>query len=172
MTSWRPEFSFESLYFITTSTYHHIRVLKDNVTKQILLDSFDCLRRKGHFLLFSFVVMPTHIHFISKIQKPFTLGDFMRDLKSLTANRIKRYLMSINNNKYPGIGKIWEDNYNAKEIYTTPFLIQKLDYIHQNPCKSPWNLADRPEIYPWSSARFYLTNQPCIIPIDNLWDYL
>ena len=172
MTSWRPVFTHDSLYFITTSTHHHRKVLLDNVSKQIILDHFDCLRRKSRFLLFSFVLMPTHIHFISKFPKPLTLGDFMRNFKSLTANRIRRYLISTQNTKYAESRKVWEDDYNAKEIYTTPFLIQKFEYIHQNPCKSPWSLVENPENYPWSSARFYLTNQPCIIPIDDLRKYL
>ena len=171
MTSWRPDFSPESLYFITTSTYNHKEIFSDTVTKQILLDHFDCLRRNSNFFLYSFVLMPTHIHFISKFENPLSLGDFMRNFKSLSANRIRRFLRATQSNGFDQRGKVWEDDYNAKEIFTHPFLLQKFEYIHQNPCKSPWILVENPENYPWSSARFYLSDQPCIIPIDDLREY-
>jgi putative transposase len=34
---------------------------------------------------------------------------------------------------------------------------QKLTYIHNNPLHERWNLAEKPELYPWSSANFYET---------------
>lgn len=172
MKSWRPEFSSESLYFITTSTHFHSKVFSDDVAKQIVLNQFDCYRRKSKFILFSFVLMPTHIHFISKFSKSLSMGEFMRNFKSLTSNRISRYLKATKSRLNINNGKIWEDDYIAKEIFTTQFLMQKLEYIHQNPCKPPWGLAENPEEYPWSSARFYSTDQPCIIPIDDLREYL
>ena len=36
---------------------------------------------------------------------------------------------------------------------------QKLKYVHNNPLHERWNLADRPESYFWSSAKFYETGQ-------------
>ncbi|WP_255478614.1 hypothetical protein [Rufibacter sp. XAAS-G3-1] len=36
---------------------------------------------------------------------------------------------------------------------------QKLDYIHQNPAQEKWKLAELPEDYYYSSARFYLENK-------------
>ena len=171
MRSWRPVFSSESLYFITTSTDFHSKSFSDNAIKQIILNQFDCFRRKSKFKLFSFVIMPTHIHFISKFSKSLSMSDFMRNFKSLSSNRIGRYLKTIKSRLIINNEKIWEDDYLAKEIYTIAFLMQKLEYIHQNPCKEPWVLADNPEDYPWSSARFYLTNQTCIIPIDDLRNY-
>ena len=34
---------------------------------------------------------------------------------------------------------------------------QKLEYVHSNPLQEQWNLADKPEDYKWSSAKFYET---------------
>ena len=31
----------------------------------------------------------------------------------------------------------------------------KIDYIHDNPLQEHWNLAELPELYPYSSAAFY-----------------
>jgi len=171
MTSWKPYFSPELLYFVTTSFHSHKDYLNNNATKQIILDIFDCYRRQGQIMLYSFVLMPTHIHFISRIQGTSSLADFMRNFKSLSSSRIRRYFQAIQYNKIWNRRKIWEEGYVAKEIYSLPFLEQKVNYIHENPCKLPWKFVDLPEDYPWSSAIFYLTNEPCIIPIDDFRDY-
>jgi hypothetical protein len=47
-----------------------------------------------------------------------------------------------------------------------------MNYIHNNPCQPHWNLSETAEGYLWSSARFYLTSEPCIIPIDDVREYL
>jgi len=36
------------------------------------------------------------------------------------------------------------------------FTNQKLDYIHDNPCKGKWNLSENPVGYLHSSAIFYI----------------
>ena len=51
--------------------------------------------------------------------------------------------------------KVWEDGYFAENIFSPEFLTQKLDYVHNNPLQDHWRLAETPEDYPWSSARFY-----------------
>ncbi len=43
--------------------------------------------------------------------------------------------------------------------YSVAVTEQKLDYIHQNPAQEKWKLAELPEDYYYSSARFYLENK-------------
>ena len=38
-------------------------------------------------------------------------------------------------------------------------MIQKMEYIHNNPCRKKWILADAPEEYQYSSASFYLNDK-------------
>jgi hypothetical protein len=63
--------------------------------------------------------------------------------------------------------KLWEEGYNAKDVFTPEFLREKMTYIHDNPCQPHWNLTEHPEDHAWSSARFYLLEEPTIIPVDN-----
>lgn len=67
-----------------------------------------------------------------------------------------------------GSGKAWEDGYNAKDIFSPEFLLQKMTYMHNNPCQPRWHLAESPEDYIWSSARFYLLRESAIIPLDSV----
>ncbi|MBS1525632.1 MAG: hypothetical protein JST19_08280 [Bacteroidetes bacterium] len=41
------------------------------------------------------------------------------------------------------------------DLWNLPVFTQKLDYIHNNPLQERWRLADLPENYKYSSARFY-----------------
>ncbi len=40
-------------------------------------------------------------------------------------------------------------------LYTTNMLLQKLNYIHNNPLQKHWKLSATPEEYLYSSAKFY-----------------
>ena len=105
----------------------------------------------------------------------------MRDFKRHTARQIIRQLLVENNqnvldvfrkagNEKSQEFKVWEDGYDARDIFSIEFLEQKMNYIHYNPCQPQWKLVDNPEEYPWSSARFYIVDNPAIIPIDDVRD--
>jgi len=57
-----------------------------------------------------------------------------------------------NNNKIKYF-KVWQDGNDAKEIHTTAFLDEKMNYIHYNPVRL--ELVASPEEYLYSSARDY-----------------
>ena len=52
---------------------------------------------------------------------------------------------------------VFEESFDAKAIFNRSFLKQKTDYIHANPVKGKWNLADNFTEYEHSSASFYET---------------
>ena len=51
--------------------------------------------------------------------------------------------------------RFWERNPLSVDLWDKNVLIQKLIYIHNNPLSHPWNLANYPEEYKYSSALFY-----------------
>jgi hypothetical protein len=58
--------------------------------------------------------------------------------------------------------KVFKDSFDAKEIHSEKFLLQKLNYIHHNPVSGKWNLAEDFTSYEHSSAAFYE---------DGRWEY-
>ena len=179
----RPNFDPDHLYFITTTARNHIHLFKRETIIRILLDSLHYLRTSGRLQLFIFVVMPNHIHLIGKFSKDHTLANMMRDFKRHTARQIIRQLQAENNTEILDAlqrlnkdsrqdFKIWEDRYDARDVFSIKFLEQKMDYIHHNPCQPHWNLATLPEEYPWSSAGFYIAGKPSVIPLDDVRDIL
>lgn len=55
--------------------------------------------------------------------------------------------------------KVFETSFDWKWCNSDKLLEQKLSYIHSNPCKGKWNLADSPVDYLHSSAKYYLTGE-------------
>jgi putative transposase len=179
MANWRPDFDPDNLYFVTTTAVQHHALFDRDVMKRIVLDSLDCMRLRGRFQLFSFVIMPNHLHIIIKCTAEDPLANAIRDLKKHAADRLIRHFRSERNDsvlrflasagprhskqKY----KVWEDGYDARDIFSPDFLRQKMTYVHNNPCQPHWDLVERPEDYIWSSARLYLLEEPSIIPLDN-----
>ena len=51
--------------------------------------------------------------------------------------------------------EVWQDSFDIKKCITEKFILQKLNYIHWNPCTERWKLADHPYNYIHSSASFY-----------------
>lgn len=63
--------------------------------------------------------------------------------------------------------EVWEDTFDWKQCRTEKFIIQKLRYIHENPCTEHWQLADRPEHYAHSSATFYHNCRQGVYPVRD-----
>ena len=176
-----PNFNPDYLYFVTTTAEQHVHIFKRESIIRIILDSLHFLRTNKRIELFAFVIMPNHIHFISRFGKDHMLSDVMRDFKRHTARQIIRQLMTEENKEELGLlqnlnqdnrqeYKVWEDGYDARDVFSQEFLSQKMEYIHYNPCRPKWNLANTPEEYPWSSARFYVLDKPAVIPVDDVRD--
>jgi hypothetical protein len=112
--------------------------------------------------------MPNHIHLIWKISKGYSRTEVQAAFFSFTGHEFKKYLKKNNSsvleqhyvNDADRIYQFWERDSLAKECFTEKFLMQKLEYIHKNPCAPHWNLATIPGDYKWSSASFYLLNDP------------
>jgi hypothetical protein len=63
--------------------------------------------------------------------------------------------------------EIWKDSFDVKECRTEKFVLQKLLYIHNNPCSGKWKLAESPELYLHSSALFYLSGKHSSYPVKD-----
>ena len=63
--------------------------------------------------------------------------------------------------------EVWEDSFDWKECRTNEYMRQKLDYMHENPCKGKKNLALAPVDYKHSSAKYYITGEQGIYKVFN-----
>ena len=176
----RPVLDATNLYFITTTAVQRVNLFHRDVIKRIIADSLNYIRVQHWIKLHAFVIMPNHIHIIVRFLEGYTLSDVMREFKKYTARQIIRQYQAENNqpalafleqtaNHVPDQRyKVWEDGYDARNVFSPEFLGQKLEYIHNNPCQPHWELVEHPEEYPWSSAKHYLLDKPAIIAVDDV----
>lgn len=111
--------------------------------------------------------MSNHLHLIASAGDEGNLSDILRDFKKFTSKAIietikeipesrREWLLNLfwyagKNNKKIKNFKVWQDGNDAKEIHTTAFLEEKMDYIHYNPVRA--EIVAHPEEYLNSSAR-------------------
>jgi REP element-mobilizing transposase RayT len=151
--------------FLTATIFNWNHLLKDDIYKQIVVDSFQWLAKEKRCIINAFVIMPNHFHLIWKISDGSERKDVQGALFSFTAHQFKKELKKSNAelledhfvNKTDRNFQFWEREPMIKECWTENFFRQKLNYTHFNPCQPHWNLADLPENYKYSSAKFYET---------------
>jgi putative transposase len=172
------------LYFITTSAVQRAHVFRRDVIKRILVDSLNTGRILGQYQLFAFVIMPNHVHIIVRCLGSYAPSDLVREFKKATSNLIISHYEAEHNRKTlaflaasvkPGQNQehaVWEDEYQAKDIFSPDFLREKMEYIHNNPLQPHWRLAELAEDYVWSSARFYLAGGRALIPLSDARELL
>ena len=179
MTQWRPDFQPDHLYFVTTTAIQHHHLFQRDVVKRLVVDTLDCMRLRQRFHLYAFVVMPNHVHMVIQCRAEDPPPGVLRDFKKHVADRlIRQYQVEGNRDALALLAsavtrpdrqqhKVWEDSYQATDLFSPGVLRQKMTYLHNNPCQPHWQLVEFPEDYPWSSARFYILEQPAIIPLHN-----
>lgn len=113
--------------------------------------------------------MSNHLHLIASAKEEDHLSDILRDFKKFTSkaliNAIKEtpesrrdWMLNLfwyvgKDDKKIKYFKVWQEGNDAKEIHSTDFLDEKMNYIHNNPVRA--ELVANPEEYLYSSARDY-----------------
>ncbi|HAA11990.1 MAG TPA: transposase [Cytophagales bacterium] len=159
----------EGLYFITWTVVGWVDLFIRNEYRDCLLESFRyCVREKG-LRLHAYVIMTSHLHAIVSSEEGHDLVATMRDMKKFTSKKLVGLIQETPESRRVWLlhkfcfeaerterGQdyiLWQQGYHAKQIETTHFLHQKLDYIHENPVAA--GFVSRPEDYLYSSARNY-----------------
>jgi putative transposase len=149
--------------FFTATILEWKLLLKPDKYKNILIESLKFLVVNKRVVVYGFVIMPNHIHLIWQVQAGYKKADVQRDFLKYTAQQIKfdlqknhpqvleKFSVKVKDRSY----KFWEHRPLSVDLWSEKVFEQKLDYIHQNPTKEKWKLAENPEGYFYSSARFY-----------------
>ena len=139
--------------------------------KDIVVSSLRWLDQNKKAYTHGFVIMPNHIHilwsYLDEEYDPeaallsFTGHAFKKELKAHAPEILKEYQSVQADRDY----QFWERRSKTIETKSRDIVIQKLNYIHNNPLQEKWKLAELPEDYRYSSARFYMQ-------MDNEFDFL
>jgi putative transposase len=158
-----------SLYFVTFAVVYWIDVFTRSEYKDTLLDAFRTCQEKKGLEIYSYCIMPNHVHMIiGSNQEP--LPAIMRDLKGFSSKQLikqiqshpgesrKEWMLDLmakageknsNNTKF----QFWLQHNKPIELNNNAIMDQKLAYIHNNPVVA--GFTDREEAWLYSSARDY-----------------
>ena len=172
---------YDGLYFITFTCSSWLKLFEMTKGYDIVYKWFDYLKGKGHFIT-GYVIMPNHIHALLAFcntqgqsinsiignGKRFMAYEIVKSLKEQGQMELLEQLASLVNDTDKRRGKlheVFEPSFDWKECTSDKFIEQKLNYIHENPCRGEWNLADQPQDYLHSSARYYISGRHSIYEI-------
>ena len=148
----------QQLHFITFSCYRRQPCLTTDRAKRMFEEALERARRKYGLLVFVYVVMPEHVHLL--VSEP------QRDLLSTAMQAIKQ---SVARRMIAGREHFWQARYYDFNICSQLKINEKLRYMHRNPVKR--GLVERPEDWPWSSFRHYLTGEIGAVEIESEWTW-
>ncbi|MBA3828810.1 MAG: transposase [Taibaiella sp.] len=149
--------------FFTATILEWKHALAEAEGKQIITDSLSFLVNDGRAYVNAFVIMDNHIHLIWHIREPhnrevvqrdflrYTASEIIKRIRQLAPERLNEYRVNAADRKY----QIWERNALSIALWSEEVLLQKINYLHQNPVRK--GFCERPEDYKYSSAGYYLT---------------
>ena len=157
--------------FFTATILNWKHLLKPDKYKNIIIGSLAHLVKEKRIVVFSFVIMSSHIHRIwrlmhdnvqSEVQQSFmkfTAQMIIKDLRNNHPQVLEHFFVGARDRKY----QVWERNPLSIELRSEKVFLQKLLYIHDNPVKA--GLSITAEDYLYSSASLYVTGA-------SVWDFL
>jgi len=172
----------DGVFFITITCHQWLPLIEMTNGYDIVYNWFDHLKSKGHYIN-GYVIMPNHLHALIAFRntgqsintivgngKRFMAYEIIKRLERQNESELLHRLnLSVEakdrerNKKH----EIWEDSFDWKECRTHKFMKQKLDYMHDNPCRGKWNLVSDVTEYAHSSAKFYLCGEQGVYPVTS-----
>jgi REP element-mobilizing transposase RayT len=139
---------------------------------------FDYLKQAGHHIA-GYVIMPSHVHaLIAFSESRIPINTIVANGKRFMAYELVKRLAQQDKkevleqmrewvNKTDRLKnqqhEVFEPSFDRKECFNLKFMEQKVNYMHQNPCKA--GMVSLPEAYIHSSARYYYTGTQGVYPV-------
>lgn len=166
--------------FLTFSCFQRQPFLKSERSCGWFLDALERSRQAHGFDLWSFVIMPEHVHLlINPGIAPIRMADVLYTVKKSVTQRALLYVrehaptfLQRMEDRRPRGGssyRFWQRGGGYDEnLYTPAKIWSKIDYIHANPVRR--GLCDRPREWRWSSAAAFESRgtEPIRVDFDSL----
>ncbi len=170
----------QKLYFYTATMLHWKPLLQNDDYKDIIIESLRNLIERKKLKVYSYVIMPNHIHLIWELLEmngkemphasfmKYTSHQFQKHLKEKSPTLLNEFIVNRTSRQY----QYWQRDSLPILLYTPSVIMQKLDYIHNNPLQRKWQLASIPEEYPYSSAAYYSNGQDPFGIVSHIGEWL
>lgn len=167
------------VHYVTSVTNDRLPVFQTAKLKDVMCGALDEARTSASLLLFAYVIMLDHLHaLVGSQSKPSAV---LRYINGIAGRRIINFLKEsghdvsltkLRHSRGPREYKysVWDHHPNVKLVTTENGLIEKANYIHQNPVRA--GLVERAEDYRWSSIRCWqrkpLEDEPLLMDLHQI----
>jgi hypothetical protein len=169
------------LYYVTFTIVEWLPVFIDESACKIIMDSLNfCIKNKS-LGVNAYVLMPTHLHaIVFDVQfNAERLKHTLDDMRKFTGRQLLDYSAKHLPKCFGAIfqahagqdreRRFWQPTQHPVGIVSDRFWKQKMDYLHDNPCRK--GLVLRPEDWRFSSARYWLTREQNDVQLSEVgWD--
>jgi len=157
-------------HFLTFSCYRRARLLDGDRAKGIVVHYLEKQLKNQKGSLAGFVVMPDHVHALVRFQEPGVLSVFMNQWKRRSSMALKKHFQERLKAYESRMGlegsAVWQPKYYSFEVFSRAKVLEKLEYMHNNPVKS--GLVAHAKEWVFGSAPWYLSGRPVGVPIEPL----
>ena len=143
-------------HFVTFCCFHRRLLFTNAEANSTFEAALERVRRNYGLYVYGYVVMPEHVHLLLSEPARGTLAEALKSLKQGVSRRL------IGDAEH-----FWQKRYYDHNVSTAQSFGNKLRYIHRNPVQR--GLVVRPEDWPWSSFRHYLTGCAGMVEIESEW---
>ena len=162
---------------LTFSCYRGYKLLSKDRSRKWLVKAMSRARRIHDFHLWSYVIMPEHVHLILLPQKDkYRIDEILHSIKESVGRRAINFLKRTNPTWLERLtvrrpnGDVhrhfWQPGGGYdRNIVTMKALAAAVNYIHANPVRR--NLVSTPNEWEWSSARWYEGRKDVHLEIDG-----
>ncbi|MDO8425788.1 MAG: transposase [bacterium] len=127
------------------------------------LELIERFKERHPVLLYHYVLMSNHVHFLLEAETPGAIAGFMHDVT--LAHTVRT------NHRRKSVGHVWQGRYKAIPIETDEHFLQCGRYIELNPVRA--KMVQHPKEYPWSSYDVYAAGSArTIVDIHPLYEDL
>jgi len=161
------------LHFLTTSCYQRRPILDTAPDRDLFLRVLEQVRRRYHFVVKGYVVMPEHVHLLISEPERGNPSIVMQALKQGFARRVLRRPRAENISPHSSLlktpllgGHIWQRRFYDFVVFTDRKKVEKLRYMHRNPVRR--GLVAEPQDWRWSSFRHYAYDEPGPMLVNEL----
>ena len=134
------------IYHIMLRGINRQRIFKDQEDNIRFIETLQTYKAQCGYEIYAYCLMGNHIHLLVKEGRE----DLAQMFKRIAGSYVYWY-----NWKYHRCGHLFQDRFKSEPVETDEYFLTVLRYIHQNPVKA--NLCIKPEQYPYSSMREYIT---------------
>jgi REP element-mobilizing transposase RayT len=162
-------------YFVTFTVVDWLPIFINPEPIEIINNSLHFCFANRQLRIHAYVIMPNHIHLIISDENYDNerLGKTLVDFRKFTGHKLADYIdakvseslaHSISEHKRTDrIHQIWKPGCHAEALSTEKFLIQKVNYIHENPVRK--GFVKLLEHWRHSSAGYWINGDIPEIPI-------